>query len=195
MGDLYETFIGASIRGSEGQFFTPENAGRWLVDAIAPSAGERIINPACGAGGFLLWAAQSVFGGSRGSPYIYGIEKDEYLASLARARMAIRGVDATVHCGNSLSFEADGDALVTADLLESFDVVVTNPPFGKNINSVTPIVQRTFQLGYSWQPKKDGRYARTESLSNKAPPQVLFLERILSFCGQEGARVSLFPKA
>ena len=100
MGDLYEAFIGASIRGAEGQFFTPQNAGRWLVDAVAPTAGEAIIDPACGAGGFLLWAAQRAGPGVR----LHGVEKDAYLAWLARARTAILGVDTQIHCGNSLSF-------------------------------------------------------------------------------------------
>ena len=51
VGDLYETFAGNSIQVKEGQFFTPQNAVNWIVEAINPRPGERVIDPACGAGG------------------------------------------------------------------------------------------------------------------------------------------------
>ncbi len=44
---------GGLMRLSEGQFFTPLNAVDWLVSAVDPKAGEVVLDPACGAGGFL----------------------------------------------------------------------------------------------------------------------------------------------
>ena len=191
VGDLYEAFIGSSIRGSEGQFFTPQNAGRWLVEAVAPASGERVIDPACGAGGFLLWAVQS--GGT--SVKVCGIEKDEYLASLARARTAILGIDAAIYCANSLSFESEPAPLRPDEFIEQFDVVLTNPPFGKNISSVSPQTQLLFALGKKWRQDKSGRFQTTDVLASKTPPQVLFIERILSLLRQGGRAGIVVPES
>ncbi|WP_207792059.1 N-6 DNA methylase [Siccirubricoccus phaeus] len=191
VGDLYETFIGASIRGSEGQFFTPQNAGRWLVDAVAPSSGEKVIDPACGAGGFLVWAAQNTPKGL----HLFGIEKDSYLAALARARTAILGVPAKVYGANALSFETDEKDLDPSDLLGEFDVVLTNPPFGKNIQSVSPTTQLGFALGRKWKRAKSGGYEQGSLAASKAPPQVLFMERIISLLRKGGRAGIVVPES
>lgn len=192
VGDLYEAFIGSAIRGSEGQFFTPQNAAQWLVDAIAPASGERVIDPACGAGGFLVLAAHK----SGNKAKIFGIEKDDYLASLAVARMAVLGVgDATIHSANSLSLEARDHHLKASDLIGQFDVVLTNPPFGKNIVSVSPEVQRDFELGHRWKRATNGDLKQTDELANKAPPQVLFVERIISLLKPGGRAGIVLPES
>jgi type I restriction enzyme M protein len=190
VGDLYEAFIGSSIRGAEGQFFTPQNAGRWLVEAVAPSSGERVVDPACGAGGFLVWAAQY----AHGKLALVGIEKDEYLARLARARTFIAGIDATVHCANALSFETN-DSSTLEDYIETFDVVLTNPPFGKNIVSVSATVQKLFKLGHRWSKTKEGRYQQSSELTRKVPPQVLFIERIISLLKNGGRAGVVVPES
>lgn len=190
VGDLYETFIGSAIRGSEGQFFTPQNAGRWLVEAVSPSAGDLVIDPACGAGGFLVWAAQHCR-----NLKLFGIEKDSYLAALARARTAIVGTPATVYCANSLSFDADGKSLKPNDLLGSFDVVLANPPFGKNIQSVSTQMQRSFVLGQKWKRNRDDSYTVASGLASKVPPQVLFIERIMSLLKKGGRAGIVVPES
>jgi len=38
IGDAFEVFIGAALRGQEGQFFTPRNAIEFLVEAVDPSS-------------------------------------------------------------------------------------------------------------------------------------------------------------
>lgn len=190
VGDLYETFIGASIRGAEGQFFTPQNAGRWLVEVVDPVAGERTIDPACGAGGFLVWAAQHTKGLK-----LFGIEKDSYLAALARARTAMAGEPANVYCANSLSFESEKDTINSEEFIGEFDVVLANPPFGKNIQSVSAAVQNGFELGRKWKRNKDGSYSETRNLASKAPPQVLFMERILSLLKKGGRAGLVVPES
>jgi len=190
VGDLYETFVGSAIRGQEGQFFTPQNAGRWLVEAIDPTSGEYVIDPACGAGGFLVWASQRSTGLK-----LFGIEKDEYLATLARARTAIVGADADVRCGNSLSYESDGANLRPKDYIGAFDVVLANPPFGKNIKSVSLEAQMEFELGYKWKLQQSGIYNRTNETATKAPPQILFIERIISMLKKGGRAGIVVPES
>jgi type I restriction enzyme M protein len=191
VGDLYEAFIGSAIRGSEGQFFTPQNAGRWLVQAAELRGGERVIDPACGAGGFLVWAAQA----APASIDLHGIEKDAYLASLAQARLDILGYAARIECANSLSFESDQSVLQSSDYLGSYDVVLTNPPFGKNISSVSRITQEQFDLGRKWGKGRDEELAPLDQLALNVPPQVLFIERVLSLLRTGGRACLVIPES
>ena len=54
IGDAFEVFIGPALRGTEGQFFTPRNVVKMMVEILDPKPGEKIIDPACGSGGFLI---------------------------------------------------------------------------------------------------------------------------------------------
>jgi type I restriction enzyme M protein len=56
IGDAFEVFVGPALRGTEGQFFTPRNVVQMMVALLDPKPGERIIDPACGSGGFLITA-------------------------------------------------------------------------------------------------------------------------------------------
>ncbi len=59
-GAAYEEIIGANLRGDRGEFFTPRNACRMAVAMLDPKPGERIIDPSCGTGGFLITAMNCV---------------------------------------------------------------------------------------------------------------------------------------
>lgn len=61
IGDAFEVFIGPALRGSEGQFFTPRNVVKMMVEILDPKPGEQIIDPACGSGGFLITALAHVW--------------------------------------------------------------------------------------------------------------------------------------
>lgn len=95
IGDAFEVFAGAESRGRSGQFFTPRQATDFLVDAIAPAPGERIIDPACGAGGFLTsvirrYARLGINADTIKSDAcnLVGIDKDSYLVKLAKLHCA-----------------------------------------------------------------------------------------------------------
>lgn len=53
-GAVYETFLKAVFRGQFGRYFTPREVVRFAVQLVDPKPGERIIDPACGSGGFLI---------------------------------------------------------------------------------------------------------------------------------------------
>lgn len=59
-GKAYEELVGANLRGDRGEFFTPRNVMQMTVEMLAPSVDERILDPACGTGGFLVTAMNSV---------------------------------------------------------------------------------------------------------------------------------------
>ena len=53
-GKAYEELVGSNLRGDRGEFFTPRNIMRMAVEMIAPKPNEKICDPACGTGGFLV---------------------------------------------------------------------------------------------------------------------------------------------
>lgn len=59
-GAAYEEVIGSNLRGDRGEFFTPRNACRMAVAMLDPKPNERLIDPACGTGGFLIVAMNHV---------------------------------------------------------------------------------------------------------------------------------------
>lgn len=59
-GKAYEELVGANLRGDRGEFFTPRNIMRMTVDMIAPKMNEKILDPSCGTGGFLVNAMISI---------------------------------------------------------------------------------------------------------------------------------------
>lgn len=196
IGDAYEAFIGSATRGAEGQFFTPRSAVRLLVDLVDPRPGERIIDPACGAGGFLSYSARRLAQeGAKPdqiSDNLVGIEKDRYLARLAKAHVGLVTLkSAKIFCGDSLAwnFEAKSDSL-NPNTIGSFDVVLANPPFGSKIVAASDEVQRKFLLGFAWKRDDSGVWRRTTQLQSRVSPQILFVERLLSLV-RPGGRVGV----
>lgn len=196
IGDAYEVFAGSAVRGAEGQFFTPQTAVRLLVDLVDPQEGERVIDPACGAGGFLSYTAAKLLqqgaNASRIAEDLIGIEKDAYLARLARAHVGlVTLMGSSVFCGDSLAWKpANGGEFPPGEDIGTYDVVLTNPPFGARIVAASAEVQAGFELGHKWRLGDDAKWLPSKELASRVPPQVLFVERILELL-KPGGRVGM----
>jgi len=59
-GKAYEEIVGANLRGDRGEFFTPRNVMKMVVEMINPQADERVLDSSCGTGGFLVTAMTHV---------------------------------------------------------------------------------------------------------------------------------------
>ncbi len=59
-GKAYEEIVGANLRGDRGEFFTPRNVMKMVVEMINPQAHERVLDSSCGTGGFLVTAMTHV---------------------------------------------------------------------------------------------------------------------------------------
>ena len=159
IGDAYEVFAGSESRARSGQFFTPSNAMDLLVEAVGPNPGESIIDPACGAGGFLASVARylrrkgcTTDQVARAAGNFHGIEKDAYLANLARLHVSLltRG-HVRIQCGDSLALRTEqGGPLEDSMPVSGYDVLLTNPPFGASIVAANPEVLQSFQLARKW---------------------------------------------
>lgn len=218
IGDAFEVFIGPALRGSEGQFFTPRNVVKMMVEILDPKPSETIIDPACGSGGFLIAALGQVWGHLKGeakrkgwnerqllkreieiaTANFRGIDKDTFLAKVCKAYMALVGDGrGGVFCENSLLPPSSWHVTMQDKIrLGTFDVVLTNPPFGKKIVVKGAATLSQYELGHKWKRNKEtGEMEQTSSLHEDQPPQILFLERCLQLLKPGGRLGIVLPEA
>jgi type I restriction enzyme M protein len=179
-GVAYEEIVGANLRGDRGEFFTPRNACRMAVAMLDPRPGTRIIDPACGTGGFLITAMNLILDKfmverralRRDPAHASALElQEEYRARDKLLRETISGLDinpALVRAAKmNMVMNNDGaGGLAQANSLANpatwseearkvaplgeFDIVITNPPFGTNIRIDSPDVLRQYELAAVW---------------------------------------------
>lgn len=124
-----------------GEFYTPRPVIRFMVEVIDPQIGETVYDPACGTCGFLLEAflhtqKQEKTAKDREilqrQTYV-GQEKKPLPALLGTMNMVLHGVLVPdIRRRNTLAEDIrDGSGLFG----ETFDVILTNPPFGGKENT------------------------------------------------------------
>jgi len=59
-GKAYEEIVGANLRGDRGEFFTPRNVMKMVVEMINPRVDEKVLDSSCGTGSFLVQAMTHV---------------------------------------------------------------------------------------------------------------------------------------
>ena len=210
VGEAFEIFIGPSLKGAQGQFFTPRNVVNMVIRMIDPGVDEKILDPACGSGGFLVEALRYVWSKleETGAEYDWpdteieaekqrvaiknfrGIDKDSFLSKVAKAYLAILGDGrGGVHCENSLdSFDNWSPKTIEDIQPGTFDIIVTNPPFGKKLSIDTTEILGLYDLGHKWT-EQDGGFSKGE-LMDKQPPQLLFIERCFQML-RDGGRMGI----
>ena len=144
-GDAYEGLLeknAADVKTGAGQYFTPRALIRAMVDCAQPKPGERIADPACGTGGFLLIAHEYI-------SVNYDLDRAEKRALREETFAGVEIVDNTARlCAMNLFLHGIGgttpdamppievrDALL-AEPSDKVDLVLANPPFGRK-SSVT----------------------------------------------------------
>lgn len=201
IGDAFEVFVGSESRGNSGQFFTPRSVTNLLVAAVNPQPHETVLDPACGAGGFL--ASVCAHRQRHGVPIenlangLYGIDKDSYLAQLAKVHISLlTGGHPTVVNGDSVALQNGSKSLREYLPPKGLDVILTNPPFGVKIIAANPEVISTFDLAKKWvKNKKTGAMEPGDKVSANVPPQVLFVERCLSLLRPGGRLGMVLPES
>jgi type I restriction enzyme M protein len=150
-----------------GQFFTPREVIRGIVNAINPQNGETVYDPACGTGGFLAQSYEYIRNANAQTTAeqvevlkqrtFYGREKENLIFPIALANLILHGIDQpNLWHGNTVTGgETYGGLYQDAPAL--FDVILTNPPFGG----------------------KEGKEAQTKFAYKTGATQVLFLQHII----------------
>ncbi len=215
IADAFETFIGHALKGGQGQFFTPRNVVKMMVDILDPDDEDLIIDPACGSGGFLVEALRHVWKklDAEGEKYhwnknnlqeekmevalnkIRGIDKDYFLSKVAKAYMTILG-DGKSGIFNEDSLEKPENWQDKTRLkvdIGKFSVLLTNPPFGSKIPVRGEEKLKQFELGHKWKlDKKSGEWEKGK-LKDKEAPQILFIERCLQLIKDGGRMAIVLP--
>ncbi len=194
IGDAFEELIGTAFRGGEGQFFTPRNVVQMMIDILSPKSGDRIIDPACGSGGFLAYTLRFFLSHNERNFYLAGIDKDRFLATIAKVYLSLIGDgDYPIYCENSLENPGKWGEDAKANIgCGEFDIVLTNPPFGAKIPVLGKRLLDQYQLGHRWQ-RRSG-WHRTGDLLDKQAPQVLFIERCLQLLRGGGKLGIVLPE-
>lgn len=206
-GTAYEEIVSDNLKGDRGQFFTPRNVIRMAVQMLNPTEEHSIIDPACGTGGFLVESLNHVIAQIRQDEqknwqdnktptqkqqselvvriqkyainHIYGVDFDPDLVKATQMNMVMNN-DGQGHLFpvNSLDNPYNWPEDVQKELrLESFDIVLTNPPFGSKLEIDDPAVLRMYELARKWEKRDDGTWMPTGTFQKKIPPEVLFIER------------------
>ena len=147
-GVAFEEFMGSFFKGDFGQYFTPRELIAFCVAVLDPKRTDLVLDPACGSGGFLLYALDHVrrkadqlhpqdsrphfeYWHNFAQNNLYGLEINEELARVAKMNMIIHDDGHTNVVGHdALDFPPNIHAKNPGLAAGRFDLILTNPPFG-----------------------------------------------------------------
>lgn len=197
-GDVYEMLLGEiASAGKNGQFRTPRHIIKLMNDLVRPQLGQRIADPACGTGGFLLGAYQYILTDlvRNENPEALKPDEDGFLRATVSATLnenlkniveeSLFGYDidtTMVRLGlmNLMMHGIDQPNIDYKDTLSKsynedaqFDIVLANPPFTGNIDKGD--INENLKLGTT----------KTE---------LLFIERIFTMLKMGGTAAVVVPQ-
>lgn len=129
IGDAYEYLIARFAAGAgkkAGEFYTPGEVSELIAELVAPKAGERICDPACGSGSLLIRCGNQLKQKGIKDFSLYGQEITGSTWALAKMNMFLHDMDnARIEWGDTIR----SPKLLENDRTMKFEVVVANPPF------------------------------------------------------------------
>jgi type I restriction enzyme M protein len=208
-GMAYETIVGPTLEGVKGEFFTPRNVVKMAVKMLDPNPGDRSLDPACGTGGFIVVAFNYISekirqeeckkweNPQKPSPAeeknlngkiheagkkIFGLDFNANLVKTAQMNMVMNNDGrGGLYAVNSLWKPSTWAKAVQQDIeLGSFDVVMTNPPFGTKIKVEGQEILEQYDLAHAWK-KEGNKWIMEGTIRSGMPPEILFIERCVQF--------------
>lgn len=185
-GRAFQKVLGKSVRSGMGQYFTPVQVCQLMVEITAPTSSELILDPFCGSGHFLTESLSYVrhTAPDHTKEYhefafgkLHGIEKSDRMTRIAMTDMRLNGDGhSNIRCTDALL-----DFRNYPDLKpESFDLVLTNPPFGSILGVEAFSGLARFSLA-------EGR--------KKVPLEIVGLERSIEFLRPGGRIAIVLPES
>jgi type I restriction enzyme M protein len=195
LGDAYEYLIAkfADDAGKKGgEFYTPKQVVRLMVELLAPEEGLTVYDPTAGSGGMLLEAVHYMerAGKNPKSLTLYGQEKNLNTWAICKMSLFLHDIDdAFIERGDTL---LDPRHLASDNVLRRFDLVIANPPF-----SLSPWGHDQWKKGdpfgrdnYGCPPKSYGDLAFVQHMVSSLKPKgrmaVVVPHGVLFRGGEEG---------
>ncbi len=191
-GDIYEGLLqknAEDTKSGAGQYFTPRPLIQAIVEVMRPQPMQTICDPACGTGGFFLAAhdylsARSDLLDRKQKQFLrhktfHGADIVDNVVRLCVMNLHLHGI------GGDESPVKVGDSLMS-DTSDSFDMVLTNPPFGKK-SSVT-IVDEKGTTG-----KDSLIYEREDFWATTSNKQLNFLQHVKTILEINGKAAIVVP--
>lgn len=134
--DIYETILKAlQSAGNAGEFYTPRAVTEFIVQMVNPRLGEKVFDPACGTGGFLISSLNHIRANDVKTAEddrllqesLYAVEKKQLPYLLCTTNLILHGIDTPVHVRHDNSLTRP---LRDYGVADKVDVIITNPPFG-----------------------------------------------------------------
>jgi type I restriction enzyme M protein len=181
-GRAFQKVLVPGLRAGMGQYFTPFEVIQFMVDVASPTFRDLVLDPFAGSGHFLTQSLDYVRSKSRKSDEkridefaynkLHGIEKSDRMVRVAMTDMRLHGDGhSSIRCTDALlAFENYPDIRP-----ESFDLILSNPPFGSLLGPEAIGQLGKFQLA---QGRKN------------VPLEVLGLERCVQFL-RPGGRLGI----
>jgi type I restriction enzyme M protein len=193
-GDIYEGLLARSAEESPkgaGQYFTPRELIKAIVDCVQSTAADSVCDPAAGTGGFLLSAYDYVIRHQGKeldreqkkhlrTKFVKGWELVPNTARLCIMNLFLHGIDA-----DPCPIRSGVDSLA-GDPGELFSVVMTNPPFGKK--STIAVVNEAGEL-----EKEDTAYERQDFWTTTKNKQLNFLQHVKTLLKINGRCAIVVP--
>ncbi len=189
-GEIYEGLLqknAEDTKSGAGQYFTPRPLIQAIVQVIQPKPGQTICDPACGTGGFFL-AAHDYLSKQ-------ALDKDQKLALKTKTFTGYEIVDNTARL-SVMNMYLHGivgkeSPIVVGDALRSdpgkrFDLVLTNPPFGKK-SSITIINEE------GGAEKDANSYERPDFWVTTSNKQLNFVQHIKTILSIHGKAAVVVP--
>lgn len=161
-----------------GQFYTPNQVVRLLVQLMKPEAGMSIYDPTVGSGGMLIQSHQYIEeqGQNANDIELFGQESDPTVVAICKMNIILHNINKyTIEYGDTLDEplnEKDGQII-------QFDRVIANPPFSQNYNKATMQYQSRFSYGFAPETGKKG--------------DLMFVQHMLASCKKTGKVVVVMP--
>lgn len=161
-----------------GQFYTPNQVVRLLVQLMKPEAGMSIYDPTAGSGGMLIQSHQYIEeqGQNANDLELFGQENDPTVVAICKMNIILHNINKyTIEYGDTLEEplnEKDGQLI-------QFDRVIANPPFSQNYNRATMQYPARFSYGFAPETGKKG--------------DLMFVQHMLASCKRTGKVVVVMP--
>lgn len=195
-GEAFEHFLGAVFRQAMGQYFTPRPIVKFMVDMLEPNEDDKVIDPACGSGGFLLYTLDSVKKHLENSLssrdaldrwkdfalyQLFGIEINSQLARVSMMNMIIHE-DGHMNIENNDALDDTSKFHPRRDIrFGKYSLLLTNPPFGAVIKMTEHNYLKEYELGAKEKPRKQQN------------TEILFIERCLNYLKPGGRMGIVLP--